>query len=80
MTLFGKNKFAVVFCSPELFRGAVFARQNSRWVLVRSGEISSGPELPGVTATIKPAVDFETLDQVYVVTGFAEKQTEAVEP
>lgn len=47
MTLFGKNKFAVVFCSPELFRGAVFARQNSRWVLVRSGEISSGPELPG---------------------------------
>lgn len=37
-----------------------------------------------LTATIKPAVDFETLDQVYVVTGFAEKQTEseteAVEP
>ena len=37
-----------------------------------------------LTATIKPAVNFETLDQVYVVTGFAEKQTnaatEAVEP
>ncbi len=37
-----------------------------------------------LTATIKPAVDFETLDQVYVVTGFAEKmtesETEAVEP
>ena len=33
-----------------------------------------------LTATIKPAVDFETLDQVYVVTGFAEKQIEAVEP
>jgi len=37
-----------------------------------------------LTATIKPAVDFDTLDQVYVITGFAEKQTEntteAVEP
>ena len=47
MTLFGKNKFAVVFCSPELFRGAVFAKQNSKWTLIRSGEVSSGYELPG---------------------------------
>lgn len=30
-----------------------------------------------LTATVKPAVDFDTLDQVYVITGFAEKQTEA---
>lgn len=47
MTLFGKNKFAVVYCSPELFRGAVFAKRNSRWTLLRSSEVSSGPELPG---------------------------------
>lgn len=37
-----------------------------------------------LTATVKPAVDFDTLDQVYVITGFAEKQieseTEAVTP
>lgn len=30
-----------------------------------------------LTATVKPAVDFDTLDQVYVITGFAEKQTES---
>ena len=30
-----------------------------------------------LTATIKPAVDFDTLDKVYVITGFAEKQTES---
>lgn len=29
-----------------------------------------------LTATIKPAVDFETLEQVYVITGYAEKPTE----
>ena len=37
-----------------------------------------------LTATIKPSVDFEALEQVYVITGFAQKQaqdsTEAVEP
>ena len=47
MALFGKNKFAVVFCSPEIFRGAVFARRNSKWTLIRSGEISSGFDIPG---------------------------------
>ena len=47
MALFGKNKFAVVFCSPELFRGAVFARRNSKWALIRSSEIHVGTELPG---------------------------------
>jgi hypothetical protein len=47
MTLFGKNKFAVVFCSPELFRGAVFVKRNAKWVLVRSGEIDSAEGLPG---------------------------------
>ena len=47
MALFGKNKFAVVFCSPEIFRGAVFARRNARWTLIRWGEVSSGAELPG---------------------------------
>lgn len=47
MALFGKNKFAVVFCSPELFRGAVFARRNSKWILIRSGEVAVGDELPG---------------------------------
>lgn len=29
-----------------------------------------------MTATIQPAVDFEQLGQVYVITGYAEKQTE----
>ena len=47
MSIFRKNKFAVLFCSPELFRGAVFIKRNARWVLVRSGEIRSGEELPG---------------------------------
>ena len=48
MALFGKNKFAVVFCSPEIFRGAVFAKRNSKWHLIRFGEVvTSGSELPG---------------------------------
>lgn len=29
-----------------------------------------------LTATVSPAVDFDTLDQVWVITGYAEKQTE----
>ena len=37
-----------------------------------------------LTATVKPAVNFDELDQVYVITGFSEKvsdvATEAVEP
>lgn len=35
-----------------------------------------------LTATIRPAVDFDSLKQVYVITGFVEKQqsNEAVEP
>ena len=38
-----------------------------------------------LTATIKPAVDFENLEQVFVVIGFVEKvpqstETEAVQP
>ena len=47
MAFFGKNKFAVVFCSREIFRGAVFAKRNAKWTLSRWGEVSSGPELPG---------------------------------
>ena len=47
MALFGKNKFAVVFCSPEIFRGAVFAKRNSKWHLIRFGEVTSGSEFPG---------------------------------
>ena len=47
MTLFGKNKFAVVFCSQEIFRGAVFAKRNSKWTVIRWGEVSSGSEFPG---------------------------------
>ena len=35
-----------------------------------------------LTATIQPTVDFDSLEQVYVITGFAEKttETEAVQP
>ena len=33
-----------------------------------------------LTATVQPTVDFDTLGQVFVITGFAEKQTEAVQP
>ena len=29
-----------------------------------------------LTATVKPAVDFDSLGQVYVITGFTEKKTE----
>lgn len=47
MALFGKNKFAVVSCSLDMFRGAVFGKKNSRWTLLRSGENSSVSELPG---------------------------------
>ena len=47
MALLGKHKFAVLSCSPEKFRGAVFARRNSRWTLLRSGENSAASELPG---------------------------------
>ena len=47
MALFGKNKFAVVSCSPEMFRGAVFGKKNSRWNLLRSGELPVAGELPG---------------------------------
>ena len=47
MTLFGKNKFAVVYCSLEIFRGAVFAKRNAKWTVIRWGEVVSGAELPG---------------------------------
>ena len=47
MAFFRKNKFAVLFCSPGLFRGAVFVKRNAKWALVRSGEIDSAEGLPG---------------------------------
>lgn len=47
MALFGKSKFAVVSCSAEMFRGAVFGKKNSRWILLRSGELAVAGELPG---------------------------------
>lgn len=33
-----------------------------------------------LTATIKPSVDFNALEQVYVITGFTEQMTEKVQP
>ena len=47
MGFLGKSKFAVLSCSPEVFRGAVFGRRNSRWTLLRSGENTVAEELPG---------------------------------
>ena len=47
MGFLGKNKFAVLSCSPEVFRGAVFGRRNSRWTLLRSAENTAASELPG---------------------------------
>ena len=47
MGFLGKSKFAVLSCSPEVFRGAVFGRRNSRWTLLRSGENTAAGDLPG---------------------------------
>ena len=73
MTLFGKNKFAVVFCSQEIFRGAVFAKRNSKWTVIRWGEVSSGSEFPGdrLKALLKE-IGYDG-DFTYEVHGFYSK-------